>query len=315
MEEFGGFQTKEQLVAYLKHAISLETDVATQEMIVQECERDTESRKPMLVEQTEPERPMEPAPKEALETSLNMNEHPYICVSTILAGSIGFLLLFLPFSATLLLIGILCLFPLILERNYIHQKYKKSLESYHESLQFYEEQLAKVQEHNNILTEEYHKRLAEWQRSASDNKTTLEAHLRQTRELLEKLYALDHIYPKYRNLPALTSIYEYFITGRCSSLIGPHGAYNMFEDEVRKDIIISQLNTVIENLDQIKRNQYMLYEQVTQIQRNTHSIEQELKQVKGLTVSLVQLSSLTAYYAAVTARNTEITAAYHILNG
>ena len=239
----------------------------------------------------------------------------FICgILTIL---IGFVYLFTNFAVALLILlgGLVCLFPFIHCRITVTDEYQAQLDSYKKRCQFYDEQLSKVQKRNAEINDVFRRNLTDWQNSASKNRTTLETRLSQTKELLEKLYALDHIYPKYRNLPALTSIYEYFITGRCSSLIGPHGAYNMFEDEVRKDIIISQLNTVIENLDQIKRNQYMLYEQVTQIQRNTLAIEQELKQVKGLTVSLVQLSSLTAYYAAVTARNTEITAAYHILNG
>ena len=59
-------------------------------------------------------------------------------------------------------------------------------------------------------------------------------------------------------------------------MIGPHGAYNMYEDEMRKDTVISQLNTVIANLEQIKQNQYMLYQQVKAIQNTASEIGNEL---------------------------------------
>ena len=136
--------------------------------------------------------------------------------------------------------------------------------------------------------------------------------LAESRALLDRYYASDVIYPKYRTLPALTSIYEYFMTGRCTELTGPHGAYNLYEDELRKDTVISQLNTVIENLEQIRQNQYMLYQQVKAIQENTATIASELQQIKGYTVQIAQLTALNAYYAALTERNTRITMYHHL---
>ena len=135
----------------------------------------------------------------------------------------------------------------------------------------------------------------------------------QSLDIREKLYARNVMYPKYQNLPALTSIYEYFITGRCEELIGPHGAYNMYEDEMRKDTVISQLNTVIANLEQIKQNQYMLYQQVKTIQKTASVIGNELAQIRGYTAALTELSAMNAYYNAVSARNSRIMTAYHLL--
>ena len=86
---------------------------------------------------------------------------------------------------------------------------------------------------------------------------------KETDSALRTFYSCDVIYPKYRTLPALTSICEYFESGRCDTLTGVNGAYNLYEDEVRKDRIISQLNTIIEQLDSIRNNQYLLYTQLT----------------------------------------------------
>ena len=149
-----------------------------------------------------------------------------------------------------------------------------------------------------------------WKDSCTKMRTTLEKPLKETKENLERVYAKNIIYPKYRNLPALTSIYEYYVTGRCEELSGPYGAYNLYEDEVRKDRIISQLNTVIANLEQIKQNQYKLYEQVCQIQSNTNRMVWELNAIKGYVIELTNLTALNTYYNGVTALNTRIMTSY-----
>ena len=95
---------------------------------------------------------------------------------------------------------------------------------------------------------------------------------------------------------------------------GPHGAYNLYEDEVRKDTVISQLNLVIENLEQIKQNQYMLYQQVKKISDFSSEINKELRTIQGYAVELTELTTLNTYYSALTANNTSISAAFQILN-
>lgn len=87
----------------------------------------------------------------------------------------------------------------------------------------------------------------------------LELH-NQTTEALDKLYSFDIIYPKYRNIIAVSSISEYFDSGRCDSFTGPNGAYNMYEDELKQNLIISNLEAINDNLESIKNNQYSLYE-------------------------------------------------------
>lgn len=171
----------------------------------------------------------------------------------------------------------------------------------------------KIKSENAENEKRYYQNHAEWQKLREEIDKKLEMPHQQSLDIREKFYALDVIYPKYQNLPALTSIYEYFITGRCEELIGPHGAYNMYEDEMRKDTVISQLNTVIANLEQIKQNQYMLYQQVKAIQNTASEIGNELAQIRGYTAALTELSAMNAYYNAVSARNSRIMTAYHLL--
>lgn len=160
---------------------------------------------------------------------------------------------------------------------------------------------------NQKNRESFPKNLKMWQDTNAKMNAFMEKPLEATEQLLEEYYSNDFIYPKYRNLPALTSIYEYLITGRCEGLTGPHGAYNLYEDELRKDTVISQLSVVIQNLEQIKQNQYMLYQQVKSVQKTVNAVICELQQIKGYTIRISQLTALNTYYAALNERNSRIT--------
>lgn len=172
-----------------------------------------------------------------------------------------------------------------------------------------------IEDSNRKMKDAYKTNYPLWEKSHNDTLAYMNEPLQKTKKVLEGLYKKDFVYSKYHNLPALTSIYEYIITGRCEELSGPHGAYNLYEDEVRKDMVISQLNTIIDNLEQIKQNQFLLYQKVSDIQTEMSVIKAEMGRIEGFTYQIAQFSALNAYYSALTARNTEITMAYHLLNG
>ena len=149
-------------------------------------------------------------------------------------------------------------------------------------------------------------------RAACDEIAVLEEHLADTRRTLERLYSNDWIYGKYRNLVAMTTMYEYFITGRCSELAGPDGAYNLYEQETRQNVIISQLDRIGSQLEDIKANQYLLYTEVKKTNELVEGVVGELKDVnKGISDlrskagEIAKNTRTSAYYAEITAKNTE----------
>lgn len=83
--------------------------------------------------------------------------------------------------------------------------------------------------------------------------------LKETEKILKDLYSLKFIHKKYQNFIAVVTICEYFETGRCSTLEGYIGAYNIFEQESLQKTIISRLDDVLDSLDEIKGNQYAVY--------------------------------------------------------
>ena len=83
-------------------------------------------------------------------------------------------------------------------------------------------------------------------------------------EKLQKLYDVGVLFPKYREFVCVSQLLEYLLAGRCENLTGYSGAYNLYEREVRMNIIIAQLENISEELDAIKENQYMIYNAICQ---------------------------------------------------
>lgn len=174
---------------------------------------------------------------------------------------------------------------LISEENETEEKNKKILaenskkqKNYQERLHVYEHEYAqKTNEYENaykeykVKVEEENKRLVrEEQEKAVLNTTLQQITVRKSKgaKALGKLYDMDVVYPKYRNLSMISSLYEYFASGRCSTLEGHEGAYNILEQEIRLDHIVLRLDQVIVNLEKIRQNQYMLYETMQSVNAN-----------------------------------------------
>ena len=295
---------KEELIQYFEDAIALETEIITQENLVSQFEAMSENKKPVLVE-----RKVQAARPDADGFDTETNAATFFLVTF---TSIFLFTQLMEFSAAepsfWPLIGMAILDGIILA-IYLPEK-KKWEEKYSEQMDMYNEDCNLCRKENENRKEKFAYNQKCWEDSCTKMRATLEKPLKETKENLEKVCAKNTIYPKYRNLPALTSIYEYYVTGRCEELSGPYGAYNLYEDEVRKDKIISQLNTVIANLEQIKQNQYKLYEQVCQIQSNTNRMVWELNAIKGYVIELTNLTALNTYYNGVTALNTRIMTSY-----
>lgn len=126
--------------------------------------------------------------------------------------------------------------------------------------------------------------------------------LQQSEILLRSFYeSHDVIYPKYRNLIAVSSFYDYLMSGRCSELQGHEGAYNIFEVEVRLNRIITQLDHVVARLNTIEQNQYMLYNAISAsnatVDRLCSAVEHSNRLSTANTAQLNQINRNTALAA------------------
>ena len=142
----------------------------------------------------------------------------------------------------------------------------------------------------------------------------MEESLVETQKVLEKLYSADIIYPKYRNMIAMCTIYEYFATGRCTELTGADGAYNLYEMELRQNQIINQLDKIMDQLDTIKTNQYALYAELKKTSEILTGISSDIKELTTTAHRIEDFSHITAYCAQVTALNTEVLKYIAVIN-
>ena len=136
--------------------------------------------------------------------------------------------------------------------------------------------------------------------------------LRETIRARNELYSYNVVFEKYRNLLALSSFYEYLMSGRCDTLEGANGAYNIYEGEIRSNQIISQLSDVVASLETIKNNQYMAYSQLSAMNSGLSRLNSKMNAaVDSLGIindTVIKASENSAQYLKAIAESSEMTA-------
>lgn len=160
--------------------------------------------------------------------------------------------------------------------------------------------------------------------------------LERTNNTLEMLYnlRLDGVlclHPNYQGLVTISIIYGYFDTGRCTQLQGHEGAYNLYEDEKMKGMIINKLDIVTQQLG--KLNTAMIYvtkaiescnESLSYMEKSSNKLIESVKnmhdgisnQMYDLSDQMASVESNTAngaYYAEVGAKMTTFNTVYNML--
>lgn len=128
-------------------------------------------------------------------------------------------------------------------------------------------------------------------------------------QYLNPLYEKNIIHPKYRNLVAIASFVDYFETGRVDKFKGSDGAYNLFEQEIRANIIISELKQINESLEVIKKNQYALYNELKEAKEITKQIQEQQKTIaRERATCSYKYDEYIKKTTGIIAKNSEITA-------
>jgi len=141
--------------------------------------------------------------------------------------------------------------------------------------------------------------------------------IREVAKSLQQLYSYGVIYGKYRNYVALATFYDYLMSGRCETLEGANGAYNLFEQESMANTIICRLDKIISSLEQIRQTQYSIYTEIKEANQHLSKIENQLVLNNKLqNESLTQLKEICKNTEGITEQlqeisfNTEVTAFY-----
>lgn len=116
---------------------------------------------------------------------------------------------------------------------------------------------------------------------------------------LTNLGVLDPVY--FHDIVATASFYQYFKSKRTFSLgfnpaTGDQGAYNIYEQEKRMNIIIDKLDVVIKKLDQIQRNQAALWACLNEANRKMNTINNNiLKASKEINTNINRQTEIQQY--------------------
>lgn len=141
------------------------------------------------------------------------------------------------------------------EKVSIEVEYQTHMQEYYSQVKRYEKDVAKIQRQRE--QDEVERKAKSF--FLEKQKEQVKQGLSLSKKHLQSIYDKNIVFPKYRNLVMICSLYEYICAGRFTELEGPNGAYNCLETEIRMDRIVTQLNQIIDRLDVIRQNQFMLF--------------------------------------------------------
>lgn len=297
------------LKAYVSRARELEAAIYTQKQLMAEHKKIMDNASPTVPTKRTVSRPIEPVRNVCQSNSSNAK--PWIF--SILLTGVGILYVFILFSSvemdafTMILglglgvFGVIWLYSLISKKKEDEKiqkdntlQYSEAMEEYQRKLNEYSVEAQKATDEYMAVMQKYNADLQHYNNTVSNTMKHHDELLRSLVDALDKHYSQNVIFAKYRNLIAISTIEEYLLSGRCDKLEGAEGAYNLYEMELRQNIVIGQLSNILSNLEQIRNNQYSLYQELMKANATVNGI---LREVRGIN----QSAKLTAYFTGVTA--------------
>lgn len=133
-------------------------------------------------------------------------------------------------------------------------------------------------------------------------------------QIAEKAYnnflSQNFVYKSYQSIIPICQFIQYLESGRCSTLEGPNGCYNLYESEMRQNIIIGHLEMIESKLDNIASNQRVMIDTLQKISEDSNLIVESLgnleSDVSTITTNVQNIqvceeiqSTTTAYQSGV----------------
>ena len=301
--------TANELKEYTKRAKELEAAIYTQKKLMKEHNIVIKNNAPLepVIEEVAIKKPTQPqlinytSQLEFKNALLSGGSLTVFGVPIIISGVLGEMFIVVLIGLLVGAMGIYLLYDGIYTCKWNKERQKNGHSRYEKDLKEYDRELARYNNAVDDAKKLYEERYAVYSLNADKhNKKKLEMEEKHNNALasleysLAKLYEENVVFPKYRNMVAITTINEYLESGRCYELEGPDGAYNLYEMELRQNIVIGQLSNIISNLEQIRNNQFSLYEELQKSNRKIDDIIYELKVLQDET-------KLNAYFNYVTA--------------
>ena len=290
------------LKVYISRAVELEAAIYTQKKLMTEHEEIIQSRKPIPPEIEKPIEPIMPEQPQKMREKIDFRG--VVCIvafvimgiTLMLFGTIGVVIGVISFVIAILfaVVGIKEKFSNKTKNKVNAKVYAEQMEIYLRQRKIYEENLSNFEQTKENENSRYQSEVSIYNANSTKSRMQHSVTLSGLEDALKNLYNQNIIFPKYRNMVAITTINEYLMSGRCYELEGPNGAYNLYEMELRQDIIIGQLSSIVDSLEQIKNNQFSLYQELDKANETVSDVLSEIRDINENT-------KLTAYFAEVTA--------------
>ena len=102
----------------------------------------------------------------------------------------------------------------------------------------------------------------------------------RTNSILMQFYDYNIIYPKWRGFVNVSNLYDYIASGMCTSLEGPHGAYEQLMEDMRADRIITSIeaakNQILHAMNSIYLNQCAIINELQGIDNKMNAISNNI---------------------------------------
>lgn len=141
--------------------------------------------------------------------------------------------------------------------------------------------------------------------------------LKQMIQIKKAFYESGIVYKKYQDIVALSTFNEYLTSGRCDSLEGNNGAYNLYETELRANLIISKLDDIVVSLEKVKENQFYIYSELRNVNKEIKDMNSKMEKmaqtIENMENSILHIEMSTqnaAVNSNIIAYNTERSAYY-----
>jgi len=325
----------QDITTYLKNVMETESSLFKQKMARQEAQNCLHFNEPLQKEILKPKKqlPTEPKPSERLkELEKWNNEFTFTLIFVGFIALCAFLYVLNRYCMGVdsvaemvrdpisVLAPLLYLLLMLWLRFSNRKKYEEELQNHKSKLNQYRAECdasekafrQELENYNKelLIAEEAHRKEVAAARNfynlACEQVQLMDKPIIETEEILSQLYALDIVFPKYRTLPAVCMFYEYFASGRCSELSGPNGAYNLYETELRQNLIIKKLDAILGSLEGIKQNQFILYTEVKKTANALPMISRDIAALLDSTKEVSHSTTIAAQCAEATKANTDM---------
>lgn len=179
---------------------------------------------------------------------------------------------------------------------------------------------------NRLIDEDYKKQQKQYEKEMNEHNSKIRylngvidylSKLQQVSQtLLISMYSKSPIHVKYRNLLSIGTIYEYLDTKRCYRLEDDNGAYNMFEQEVRMNMLLIGIKDILTKMEELRKNQILIYNAIIELSdtiKNMHSdLIGVLSDISESSQQTANASSISAFANVVNAYNSTMKSKYNV---